>query len=1317
MADIKITDLVDPAAIAELAKLDDQITSLYNTYAQVAKDMAKGLNIPVNNMDDLAKAQELLTKKSAEAAKVQGDLSKAIDQQRQVIADTTNTISRELMERERVNKLSREEYTETDKVKKLLEQLNGTYEERVNTMLKVSREIDSLKAKQKSLDKQYEMGRMSQQAYQEATAKNTIAQRALAAQKAQLTTQLKNEEREMQAIPGTYNHLSQQLELLKKAYKNMTDEEKSSDMGKEMETTIQNLDAHLKDMAADMGEFQRNVGNYAIAQSGLQKAFDEQVAAIAALEMQYGKLREAERSGAEGQKLAKDIEAVKKECKQTKAALDEQTKAMQKAKAEMGATSAPVQSVRQDLRNLVYEIATLTIQYRNMSAEEKASAEGVALKEHIDELTEKAGELKDAMSDTNDAIKNAASDTRTFDQIAKGVQLCIDSFGLATGAAHMLGLSEEDLVEVQAKLQAAIQASIALQNIQQAVQKQGALMQGITILQTKAAVVAENIKTVAVGKGVVATKAATVAQALFNKIAKANPYVLLAAAVISVVGALLAFSHGSAKAKKEEAERQKKLDESKEAQERFKQTVVESAGAQIAAYLKLKKQWEALGSSFTARNKWISDCKDKFRELGLKINDVNDAEKVFERYTQRMVRALVARATAEGYRKLMEDRAVQMAKDLEEAKTFSYRKVKAGTIMQGAQGTQMVYQPLTPEEREVAKGHISPTEAKYGGVYGEQIDQVGADIINEMRKEAGNRAGNERIQAIIQEGQADLDSMADSAVKMAASADKLSGGMLETGGNDSGSSSYSSGSSASNAASVPDAKNAEQINEYILNIKRESIKAQLELETEGSDEWLKLKMQSIDLEKEYELGQVGKKHDETLATLSDSLSQGMITQEQYDKQKQELEEQTQAHITAINGQALAEQTQAQQTALDRQAEAVEKHLQEVQAKYAASQSRLDKSYVNALAARKRQYASDLKACGNNEAAKAKVTEEYENDLAEMDERYAQQTLKNNIDMLSEMLKAENLSADERERIERELAKAKVDLENAAADAQIAAIKRVTKAEGDEAEKRKQKLMEYLQAAADTLNGINDLAQSIYDAKIERLEDEQDANDEAGEAEQERISELVEKKVITEEEGEARKRAAETKTAKKNEELEKKKQKLQQKQAIWDKANSIAQAGIATALAITRALPNLVLAAICGAMGALQVATILATPIPKYAKGTDYHKGGVAIVGDAGVAEVVVKDGNAWLTPDKPTLVDIPQGASVIPSVEQFNPDPQGLSKIGTKPDGKQSVIVNNDFRRLEEKMDNFIYEVKRQTQRQHRDAVDAQFENYKASRM
>lgn len=246
---------------------------------------------------------------------------------------------------------------------------------------------------------------------------------------------------------------------------------------------------------------------------------------------------------------------------------------------------------------------------------------------------------------------------------------------------------------------------------------------------------------------------------------------------------------------------------------------------------------------------------------------------------------------------------------------------------------------------------------------------------------------------------------------------------------------------------------------------------------------------------------------------------------------------------------------------------------------------------------------------------------------------------------------------------------------------------------DVAEDGKLSFENMAQAVGKIVSGITSLMTDIYDAQIENIEKEQEANDEAYDKEIERIEALEENGAISTEEAEARKRAAEDKTAAKNAELEKKKAALQEKQAKWNKANSIIQAGIFTALAITEALPNLVLAALVGAMGAAQVALIAAQPIPKYAKGTKDHPGGLAIVGDGGKKEGIITDNGLFVTPDKPTLVNLPAHAQVIPDLSYIY-DRDGLTsdygmiekKLKDMRESGIVVNVNNDYSSLEREM-------------------------------
>ena len=238
------------------------------------------------------------------------------------------------------------------------------------------------------------------------------------------------------------------------------------------------------------------------------------------------------------------------------------------------------------------------------------------------------------------------------------------------------------------------------------------------------------------------------------------------------------------------------------------------------------------------------------------------------------------------------------------------------------------------------------------------------------------------------------------------------------------------------------------------------------------------------------------------------------------------------------------------------------------------------------------------------------------------------------------------------------------------------------------------LEDLLASAAAISEGLSTMVIGMYDRQIEKIEEQQEKNEEAGEEEKERIEDLVNSGVISTEEGEARKRAAEQRTADKNKELEKQKAEIQQKQAKWDKANSIIQATIATSLAVTKALPNFVIAAMVAAMGAAQIAMIAAQPIPKYAKGTKdkSHPGGLAIVGDGGKREVILTDSGAYITPSVPTLVDMPKHAEVIPDIVDYKKmalrsDAMMLDKMRRDKGDPVIVNVNNDYSRLERRFE------------------------------
>lgn len=298
-------------------------------------------------------------------------------------------------------------------------------------------------------------------------------------------------------------------------------------------------------------------------------------------------------------------------------------------------------------------------------------------------------------------------------------------------------------------------------------------------------------------------------------------------------------------------------------------------------------------------------------------------------------------------------------------------------------------------------------------------------------------------------------------------------------------------------------------------------------------------------------------------------------------------------------------------------------------------------------------------------------EAYEKKKADLQYQYATQALQKEIDLLESSLYL--FSGDERLEMEKKIAQLRVQLSKTTTDKINADAERELK-ERQKVEEAKKKLVQEVSEA------IGKIGSAIFERRIQNVEAEIDANQEAYDKQVEEIEALAEKDIITKEEAEARKRVAEEQTSARNAELEKKKADLQTRQARFQKTMDITQTIAATALAVTKALPNLVLAALVGAMGAAQLAAIIAQPIPKYAKGTDYHPGGLAIVGDAGKHEAIISGGKAYITPDTPTLMPIPKGAEVLPDIY----DPEFYSRfmdnsywLTHNKAGERVQIVNN----------------------------------------
>ena len=1347
MNETLITDLVSQQALDQLEELDRKMEGTLTQFQDCARELARGIKIPVEVTGDLERLRELANTTMQRAGQAAQQYTQQLQQQQQVIANTTNTISRQLMEQEKLNKSQRAAFTQNQEALRIAEQIVGTYEENNRQLMKYTAELQRNKAELKKVEEMRKNGMMTDAEAIRRSGSLMAEQNKLKAAMQEVASVVRVQAKEMNAAEGSYAHLSQRLELLKKAQKGLNEGEKAGEEGRLLEAEIQNLDARLKDLSADMGEFQRNVGNYAIAQGGLKKSYGDLQEVLTSLTIQYREMDDAQRESEDGQALKEKIDALTAKAATFRAAMEEVnaavansaagqqitrltfelnalaaaydglsdeekesargkdmvnhmtelTKKIAELKGEVDAmaTDAAPQTLKKQYRELMNQIATLEQAYRDMTDAERESADGEALKRQITELTEKAGELKDTIGDVNEAIKNAASDTRLFDTVSQFGQVVASTFGLCTSAAEAFGLSQEQLTVVMAKVQGAMQATQALEKISLLTQKQSSLMRGIAILQRKAETAAINMKTAAEGKGIIATKAATVAQAAFNAVANANPYVLLAMAVLTVVGALVAFSKGSEEAARASEEAAKAADVHKESMENMAQAVGNNAGETIAKYELLRKQWNALGDDINAKRQFWEDHKSDIDKIAVaadganaSIKGMDDVENLLSGNTDRVKNAILQRARAMAayaeYIRLTQ----QELQELEKLSTFKYRTYTKGERLNADVVEEMMKHGASrgafTKERDV----VDP-ESGSVVIYGNYI------VNDPNAANAASRAmGNEQALKQI----ADTRKRYDAEREKVWHAIELAGGLDAAnfaGGSGTKSSPKSTGSKG--GTNNEHAKNAQEIRDMVDQIIYESIQGDVKVAEEGTAEWLENTRRAIEQRRDMDISAAEERAKKSVDELKKSVETHQITEEQKSALEQEINNRTATIIKNIREKANQDIKAAEDEVLQHKQELAQKEIEQAMSRGEAEQVMLDAQYAHELEALKEKYAQELAETEGNEEKIAEIKKRYQEETARLSEQYAIKTAQAQYDLvikqlaaigavdedmiveMTEMVKngeldaaatileAYGLTHDQAIELLKSLADAEIGIRTATTDAAIAQIVREIEAKQDAAkkeedahQKKMQNLQDWVQKAGQAIEKISGFVTALYDNQIAKIEELLEAEQEQYDKEVENIEYLAERGAITSEEAEIRKREAAAATAAKQEQLEKRKAQLEYKKAVMEKANAIAQIAINTALGIMQTYAQLGWPAgipgaiFIGAMGAIQMATALAQPIKAYKEGTKGkpHPGGLALVGDGDKAEVVLYNGKAWVTPDSPTLVDLPKGAEVLPDAER-----------------------------------------------------------------
>ena len=168
----------------------------------------------------------------------------------------------------------------------------------------------------------------------------------------------------------------------------------------------------------------------------------------------------------EGRKLVAETKAIYEEMKRLQEATG-------KTSLNVGNYSDAAKGLTTQIENQTKQLALLQLEGKQGTAE-------------YQQLSKETAILRDAVKDATAEITRMASDTSNLDAVLSFAAGASGGFAAFTGAMELFGSESEEVQEAQKKLQAAIAITTGVQAIQNAVQKQSAIMLGISRLQMAA---------------------------------------------------------------------------------------------------------------------------------------------------------------------------------------------------------------------------------------------------------------------------------------------------------------------------------------------------------------------------------------------------------------------------------------------------------------------------------------------------------------------------------------------------------------------------------------------------------------------------------------------------------------------------------------------------------------------------------------------------------------------------------------------------------------------------------------------------------------
>ena len=154
------------------------------------------------------------------------------------------------------------------------------------------------------------------------------------------------------------------------------------------------------------------------------------------------------------------------------------------------------------------------------------------------QVGEEAAKMRTQMALVNAEVEYLSNPNKELLTLKNGLQGIAGSASLVVGIMGFLNQKSEDMIMLQTKIQSLLGIIVGLETTYNTVKKSSVLMLAIEDVQRKALIAAQALEAKAKTTNIALTWSEVAAQKAFNLVAKSNPYLILSAAILTVVGGI-----------------------------------------------------------------------------------------------------------------------------------------------------------------------------------------------------------------------------------------------------------------------------------------------------------------------------------------------------------------------------------------------------------------------------------------------------------------------------------------------------------------------------------------------------------------------------------------------------------------------------------------------------------------------------------------------------------------------------------------------------------------------------------------------------------